>query len=70
MDSTALISCMNAQGLVETEQPKGKQHEEYSSPNSLIFLPLSHTASYKMTEKRLSDLEECDHLKINFNSQI
>lgn len=37
MDSTAMISCMNAQGLVETELPKGKQHEEDRSPNSLLF---------------------------------
>lgn len=36
MDNTAMISCMNAQGLVETEQLKGKQQEEDNSPNSLF----------------------------------
>lgn len=64
-----MISCVNAQGLVETEQPKGKQHEEDSSPNSLFFSfePYSTIQNDREEAFRLRRIRSPEN-KINYNS--
>lgn len=65
-----MISCVNAQGLVETEQPKGKQHEEDSSlSNSLFFSfePYSIIQNDREEAFRLRRIRSPEN-KINYNS--